>query len=474
MRGVMACKGAYQRLGVTARHDAAAVLPKKPYLWHNGAMSGGENPLSKREQEILELVASGLTNQEIARDLVISLNTVKVHLRNIFAKLDASSRTDAIVKAAQAGWINVGGLEETGEEAAAPTLPPEPALARWQRIYFFGAAALVLAMLLAPGLLARLGQRPTASDLSDAGRPRAGAPVRVEASRWTGLAPLPEPRSRLALAAVNDRLAAIGGEGPDGISGAVFIYDTEANGWLPGSDKPTPVANAQAGVIDGRIYVPGGVTGDGAPSRVLEVYDLTEDSWATAAALPTPLAAYALAVFDGSIYLFGGWDGAAHVDGVWVYDPASDSWSDRSPAPNAVGFAAAAALPDRILLAGGFDGRQEYAACSAYYPVEDRWEACAPMNLPRGGLGMAADGTSVYAIGGGWQRTAAFNERYDGLTNTWSSIPSPLQGQWLNPGVASRGSLIYAVGGWSGDFLDNSEVFQGTFRAFIPLSTRGQ
>jgi hypothetical protein len=87
---------------------------------------------------------------------------------------------------------------------------------------------------------------------------------------------------------------------------------------------------------------------------------------------------------------------------------------------------------------------------------------------------MAADGASAYAIGGGWQRTAAFNERYDSLTNTWSSISSPVQGQWLNPGVAARGSLIYAVGGWSGAFLDNNEVFEGTFRAFIPLSTRGQ
>lgn len=451
------------------------ILPKKPYLWHNGAMSGAENPLSKREQEILELVAQGLTNQEIARDLVISLNTVKVHLRNIFAKLEASSRTDAIVKAAQAGWIAVSGMDEAAGPAAVPAQPPaEPALAAWQRVYFFAAAALVLAVLLLPGLYSRLADRPAANDLSDAGRRRLGAAERVDASRWTSLAPLPEPRSRLALAAVEDRLAAIGGEGPDGVSGAVFLYDTETNGWLPGSDKPTAVANVQAGVLDGLVYVPGGVLGDGATSTALEVYDPAGDVWTTRAALPVPLAGYALAVFDGQIYLFGGWDGAAYGDSVWVYNPAADAWSDRSPMPTLAGFAGAAALADRILVAGGFDGRQEYAACSAYYPAEDRWEACAPMNLPRGGLGMAADGTSVYAIGGGWQRTAAYNERYDSLTNTWSSISSPVQGQWLTPGVANRGSLIYAVGGWSSDFLDNSEVFQGTFRAFIPLSTRGQ
>jgi DNA-binding CsgD family transcriptional regulator len=438
-------------------------------------MTEAPNPLSKREQEILDLVARGLTNQEIARDLVITLNTVKVHLRNIFAKLEASSRTEAIVKAAQAGWIHVAGMEEAGEPGdVAPVLPSEPGLAAWQRVYFFVAAALVVAALLLPGIVSRLEARPTVSDLSDAGRRRAQAPPRVDASRWTSLAPLPEPRSRLGLAAWDDRLVAIGGEGPAGVSGATFLYDMEANGWLPGSDKPTPVANVEAGVVDGLVYVPGGVAADGAVTSALEVYDPAADQWTTRTALPAPLASYALAVFGGQLYLFGGWDGAGYVDSVWVYDPAAGAWSSRSPLPIAAGFAAAAALPDRILVAGGFDGRQEYATCNTYYPADDRWEACAAMNLPRGGLGMAVDGASAYAIGGGWQRTATFNERYDSLTNTWSSIPSPVQGQWLNPGVASRGSLIYAVGGWNGDLLDNSEEFQGTFRAFIPLSTRGQ
>jgi hypothetical protein len=140
----------------------------------------------------------------------------------------------------------------------------------------------------------------------------------------------------------------------------------------------------------------------------------------------------------------------------------------------ALGFSGAAALGDRIIVAGGFDGRQESADCSAYYPDGDRWEACAPLILPRGGLGLAVDGTSVYAVGGGWRRVLGFNERYDSLTNTWSSIPSPIQGQWRNLGVASRGSLLYAVGGWNGDYLDANEAFQGTFRAFFPLGAAGQ
>jgi DNA-binding CsgD family transcriptional regulator len=55
--------------------------------------------ISKREYEVLELMAKGLSNQEIADRLFISLNTIKTHSSNLFLKLDAKRRTQAIQKA---------------------------------------------------------------------------------------------------------------------------------------------------------------------------------------------------------------------------------------------------------------------------------------------------------------------------------------------------------------------------------------
>jgi DNA-binding CsgD family transcriptional regulator len=55
--------------------------------------------ISKRELEVLNLMASGLSNEEIAEKLFVSLNTVKTHSSNIFLKLDVKRRTQAVEKA---------------------------------------------------------------------------------------------------------------------------------------------------------------------------------------------------------------------------------------------------------------------------------------------------------------------------------------------------------------------------------------
>ena len=55
--------------------------------------------LSKRETEVLDLLSEGLSNQEIADRLFVSLNTIKTHIANIYSKLGVSRRTQAVEKA---------------------------------------------------------------------------------------------------------------------------------------------------------------------------------------------------------------------------------------------------------------------------------------------------------------------------------------------------------------------------------------
>lgn len=64
-------------------------------------------PLTARETEVLELVAAGLSNKQIADELRISAHTVKFHVNAILGKLDVHSRTEAVVKAMQLGVVLV-------------------------------------------------------------------------------------------------------------------------------------------------------------------------------------------------------------------------------------------------------------------------------------------------------------------------------------------------------------------------------
>jgi len=62
--------------------------------------------ITQREYEVLLLIAEGLSNQEIADKLFVSLNTVKTHSSNLFSKLDASRRTQALQRAKELNILN--------------------------------------------------------------------------------------------------------------------------------------------------------------------------------------------------------------------------------------------------------------------------------------------------------------------------------------------------------------------------------
>ena len=71
------------------------------------AKAEAEALITKREEEVLQLIADGLSTQEVADQLYISLKTVKNHLASIYQKLDSRDRTQAVVRAVRMGIISI-------------------------------------------------------------------------------------------------------------------------------------------------------------------------------------------------------------------------------------------------------------------------------------------------------------------------------------------------------------------------------
>ena len=86
---------------------AALVLQEFRTLTSEEDVENIYSPLSPREIEVLELVAAGRTNKEIAVKLAISNQTVKNHISSILRKLAVNDRTQAVVYAMRRGWIKI-------------------------------------------------------------------------------------------------------------------------------------------------------------------------------------------------------------------------------------------------------------------------------------------------------------------------------------------------------------------------------
>ncbi len=434
---------------------------------------------TRRELEILALLAEGLSNDEIAARLSISPNTVKVHLRNIFEKMGVQSRTEATMEAVRKGWIVVPGLETPalpdGDDAEAGALAWPPMATYWRP---WRIAALAGVLTLALCLAFWPNRRPVAAPAlatnftTDRGADRTLPPPRQETPRWTQRAAMPTSRSRAASAVIDGRLYVVGGETASGDTDAMEMYDPNFDTWQVLPPRPVAARNASAASLEGQLYVAGGCKG-AVPLAGVHRFDPATQKWQEVASLPAPACGPALVTAGGRLYALGGWDGAKALDAAYVYDPAKDAWRPIASLPAARAMASAVWIRDRIYLIGGHDGSDQRAEMWAYDPAGDKWEAAPGLVEPRAGLAVGAEGTSIYALGGGAGDEPSLHERFDLNTQTWSTIDSPRLGPWHHAVGAIIGPNLHVVGGWGGDFLDAHETYQASHLLFLPIGAQG-
>jgi DNA-binding CsgD family transcriptional regulator len=412
--------------------------------------------LSEREREILRLVATGASNKEIAQRLYISPNTVKVHLRNIFAKIGVASRTEAALYAIRSRIVEVPVTITAGTSApdgptrsvSTPHLSEPPPLSSIQerstwRIRLTLIALVAFSILIAWWLRGS-SQLGTRSPLP--------SPTPI-VSHWEDKASMPTARSGLAVTNYENQIYAIGGETAKGVSGVVERYEVATDKWNTLAPKPVPVADVSAAVIGGWIYVPGGRMVSGAVTDVLEAYDPRGNRWEQRAALPVALSAYALVAFEGRLYLFGGWDGHRYLASVYAYDPSRDQWTKQTPMPTARGYAGAAVAGGIIYVIGGYDGTRALSVNEGYAPEREGgsdspWQSYSPLPAARFDVGVIGIADIVLVIGGEGDPQPLSPLAYSVSNDKWETWDAlPLATPWSGLKLTVVETTLHALGG---------------------------
>lgn len=450
-------------------------------------MAQSEEPLSEREIEILRLVATGASNKEIATRLMISPNTVKVHLRNIFAKINVVSRTEATLYAIRYGIVtqemappgapNAPSPNSDSPlsliEASFPVEKPEPSQRRTPARWWMLSGVLLMIVLAAVYTFLEANIRPQPQPTLIPSPLMATVPP-----RWQMYPPLPIRLSAMAATVYEGQIYLIGGATDQSISRDVWVSSPNTNQWNQRTPKPTAVSAVQAAIIGERIFVPGGVTTSGSPTALLEIYDPRADRWERGRSIPQPLARYALVAFEGSLYLFGGWNGTEIVPNVYRYNPETNQWQERTPLPEGRALAGAVVQEGRILVIGGESPHGALSSVLAYYPNredtgETPWEEGPSLPEARRGLSATSIASMVYIVGG--ENPEAPTASLPPLalnpdSDSWMPLESSGWEVGSEAAILPVGNYLHILGGIvRGASSDRHITYQALYTVAIPL-----
>lgn len=437
------------------------------------------NQLSEREREILRLVATGLSNQQIANQLGISINTVKVHLRNVFGKIGVASRTEATLYALRSGIVAVEAADVPAmlpsdepvlvQAEDAPALPPsQPLTAAVPPGESVVPAPETTAEMIVPAVLdsasAPAPPELDRADLSAAPVPRLAEPVPHEGRRRRGLL-----RSALGLLGLL-------------LFGTLMIASAHALGWIEvralstvgGSvDPATPSAAADqrtrwqelpalpepraafaVASLSDQIYVIGGENQDGVLGSVVR-YDVGFEAWASLSDKPTPVSDARAVVLGEKIYVPGGRGSSDPGDVVAAferYDPRTESWEKLRDMPQPRSGYALATAEGRLYLFGGWDGARYRQDVFEYDPGRDEWQERTPMPTARAYGDAAVVDASIYVLGGENESgPLATSELYfparEGEQPWVRRPPMPQARSRFGAVGVSSPSVIYIIGG---------------------------
>jgi len=433
--------------------------------------------LSEREIDIIRLVATGASNKEIAQKLFISPNTVKVHLRNIFGKLNVVSRTEATMVAIRMGWVDSPKIVNASNELSKnidqdELIELETPLPNFKRRNWLGALGFFLILLIAVNIYFFYIRNNAENNNPNA---NGTSPIQ-QTQRWQTLSPMTVGIKNMAAIRYEQSFYIFGGETTEKIQDSVFIYDINADLWTEGRKMPASVSNIQSVMYGEKIYIPGGITEGGDVTDTLLVYDPREDFWEQKSKLPYVISRYGLVSFEGKIYLFGGWDGNTYRKEILIYDPLTDIWEKYSEMLQPLADFGIASIGGGIHIIGGQNEDGVLLIHQIFSPQrvldeEHPWSSGTPLPQLRYGMGVSVLADMIYVVGGENDENPHLPIiQYLAPSDEWVEIDQPIDDIGAFPAVIPYETRLYVMGGeLDSEIKSTNQVFQAVYTILVPV-----
>lgn len=283
--------------------------------------------------------------------------------------------------------------------------------------------------------------------------PVGGGPSYYVANSWASKHAMPTARRGLVTATVDGVIYAIGGRSASEINlRTVEAYVTgviQLNPWKTKAQMPAPRAWASgAAVINGKIYVPGGLNADANPTKSLYQYNPATDAWTKKADMP-------IASYDGAAVAYNGklWvvTPAGSSTRLHRYDPSTNTWTARASGPAGHHYPVAGVIDGKIYVAGTMKSDESPShLVSVYDPASNSWSTRADMPLDQLGAGGRVISGKLYLAGGFHALNYSavnYTTVYNPATDTWTQKATMPNGPRGFLSVASANGILYALGG---------------------------
>jgi N-acetylneuraminic acid mutarotase len=239
------------------------------------------------------------------------------------------------------------------------------------------------------------------------------------------------------------------------IDSITFTMDTTGSGsvWITKAPMPTARMSMVCGVVNDKIYVIGGFTGDLTGLSTVELFDPAANSWTTKASMPTPRLDAVAATVNGKIFVIGG-KSDDYLSTVEVYDPDSNAWSSRVSMPTPRQYATASVIGGKIYVIGGLNNSSYWLPnVEIYDPIANSWSAGTNLPINMSQMSSASLGDTIYTLGGWLPGQIVTDTVLRYTSNAWTagiSLPSVNK----HSGAVVSDGGIFCIGGTS----DNNAI----------------